>query len=164
MQSRFPSSNQEEEERFDYSVLPSSVRAQTRETLDSLHVSLLRVQNESRPEEKLTTLYTLPPPLFRLSDDVDDRGGSNDGVDEDDDDDDGGEEVSEDDDDGASAFSEIFHQPSDGDFGQPQRSALYREKIDNVLHVVNRWNWPSKPDCDANVKVSLVLCHRGLGS
>ena len=115
---------------MDFSVPPSLVQAQTRETLDSLHVSLLRLQNESRSAETANNVYARLLKM-REKDDIEELEDENDGF----------------------AFDDVFDHPADADFGQPQRRSLYREKRDNVKRLVDIKNWPSKRQCDSYVKV-----------
>ena len=128
---------EDDDDQADFSVLPALVRAQTSDTLDSLHVSLLRVQNESRDHER-TAHFTLPPSVvssFSSEDDLADY----------DDDDDTDED---------STFGPDVTHVLDADFGQPQRPGLWKEKMDDALDIVNVWNWPSRGECQKNVKVN----------
>ena len=100
-------------------------------------MSLLRVQNESRDNggvDNPTTHFTLPPSILTAGLELD-------AEDEDD-------EADED-----SAMGPNVSHAIDADFGQPQRPALAKETMENALDIINVWNWPTRGECDRNVKV-----------
>ena len=121
-------------------------------------MSLLRVQNETRGGEPLTAHFTLPPSMLTSSGADDDTGGVNGS--------DGArgkygaqgeyDVENEEDEDAPPGFA--IMQPGDADFGQPQRPTLAMEKLENsMLDIVDAWNWPTRGECEKNVKVFVVI-------